>query len=70
MAQYGMANVADRYAFTVMSGGHQWPGATGPEFLHTLGPRNDDFNASAAIWRFFAAGANAARDRGTVFGSQ
>jgi polyhydroxybutyrate depolymerase len=66
----GCKNATAVALITVMGGGHEWPGAAGSGSVHALGPRNGDFDATAAIWRFFAAGANAARDRGTVFGSQ
>jgi polyhydroxybutyrate depolymerase len=51
----GCRNRTSVQLYTVTGGGHTWPG--GPQYLppFIIGVTADDFNASEAMWQFFAA---------------
>ena len=52
---FACPNGAAVHAYTVLSGGHTWPG--GQQYLPRLiiGPVNRDLDATKAMWAFFAA---------------
>ena len=40
--------------YTILGGGHTWPGAKQYLPVRTIGPTNQDIHASEIIWNFFA----------------
>jgi polyhydroxybutyrate depolymerase len=40
--------------YTILGGGHTWPGAKQYLPVQTIGPTNQDIHASEIIWNFFA----------------